>query len=152
MNLDIPLKSGGTKKYSITKLLFKDGTVTSKNAKAKMLEIFQNEGSTAGLKYADPILFQPITQVMLLKTFIPIIPPKGEWQFAPWGEYSVTGGPVYGWITKLKFKTAVKFYTENTGKKEQDLKNYCSNFINEMKNQNGKSVYTRWLNGEVFGD
>ena len=116
-----------------------------------MQTIYAEEGPTAGKKYADERLFNAATQVALLKSFVAQYTTR--WKFTSWGEYS--GGPEYGWITKLKFKTASDIYVKNNpGKTIKGLQNFCSPMIRNMLGQDyhkGKSVYSRWLEGEVFG-
>jgi hypothetical protein len=143
------------KKVKLLHLVFKDhvslGITTKEQANAKMETIFREEGQEAGRNYANPVLFYPAVQVQLLK-LITDSPGNPNWKFSPWGEYG--GGPAYGWITKLKFKTAVKFYVENNpGKTEEDLKSFCRPFVDNMKKYSpeGIEVYNQWLDGVVFG-
>jgi hypothetical protein len=143
------------KKVKLLHLVFKDhvslGIETKEQATAKMENIFKTEGERAGRNYANPVLFYPAVQVQLLK-LITDSPGNPNWKFSPWGEYG--GGPAYGWITKLKFKTAVKFYVENNpGKTEEDLKSFCRPFVDNMKKYSpeGIEVYNQWLDGVVFG-
>ena len=141
--------------WALLHLVFKDhvslGITTKEQANAKMETIFREEGQQAGRIYANPALFYPAVQVQLLK-LITDSPGNPNWKFSPWGEYD--GGPAYGWITKLKFKTAVEFYVKNNpGKTEEDLKSFCRPFVDNMKRYSpeGIEVYNQWLNGEVFG-
>ena len=143
------------KKVKLLHLVFKDhvslGINTKEQATAKMETIFREEGREGGRNYANPALFYPAVQVQLLKLITePYI--KSDWKFSPWGEYGVYGSK-YGWITELKFKTAVKFYVENNpGKTEEDLKKHCAPFIDNMKKYSpeGVKVYNQWLTGTVF--
>jgi hypothetical protein len=145
------------KKYKGYKLLFKDwNTYDPKvnnitTAVAKMREF-----TTKGKPYSDPIMWTAIAQIAILKMQVQgYINNRGlnrrGWYFTPWGEYS--GGPAYGWITKLKFKTAVEFYIKNNpGKTEEDLRKHCEPFIDNMIISAGKAVYQQWLSGQVFGE
>ena len=72
-----------------------------------------------------------------------------RWKFTNWGEYE--NGPDYGWITSLKFDTAVQFYVENNpGKTKKDLITFCKPFIRNMIIPASKTNYIQWLNGEIF--
>lgn len=164
VTMDFPLLSNGkitTKKAKLLHLVFKDHKELFKdNEKLKLTKIqmatqlmktiYKDEGERAGRKYADPLVFTPAVQIEILKKFNANYTAKNNWKYTAWGEYS--GGPEYGWITALKFKTAVGFYVKNNpGKTEEDLKNFCKGWIgNMLDSHDGKSVYSRWLNGEVF--
>ena len=159
-DIEVPVGTQGrmlNKKYKGYKLLFKDWNTydpkvnTIATAVAKMTEF-----TTKGKPYSDPIMWTAIAQIAILKMQVQgYINNRGlnrrGWYFTPWGEYS--GGPAYGWITKLKFKTAVEFYVKNNpGKTEEDLKKHCQPFIDNMIIAAGKAVYQQWLNGQVFGE
>ena len=158
MFVNVPSINNGkitSKKVKLLHLVFKDhaslGITTKEQATALMETIFKTEGIGGGRKYADPILFWPAVQVQLLK-LITDSSGNPNWKFSPWGEYG--GGPAYGWITKLKFKTAVDFYVKNNpGKTEEDLKSFCRPFVDNMKkfSPEGIAVYSQWLDGVVFG-
>lgn len=151
--LDIPLKTGGSKKYKIMNLVFKDLKIKDNSEAIKLMkETFKKGGSNAGKLLFDPIFFTPIAQVMLLKMFVANYTDKkfsNGWKFTAWGEY--TNGPEYGWITKLKIATAIKYYVENTGKSEKEFKDWALNLSSNMTTQKGKSVYSQWVDGKVFG-
>lgn len=142
-------------KVKTYQLLFKDYKNLKINnissAVKKMEQIYKEEGSKAGKKYADERLFNAATQIGLLKSFVSNYPRR--WKFTPWGEYE--NGPEYGWITKLNFKTAVDIYVKNNpGKTKEDLQKFCAPMIDNMlgaKVHKGKAVYGRWLEGEIFG-
>lgn len=142
-------------KVKLYKLLFKDyqnlKINNKKSAVQKMEQIFKEEGSKGGKKYADDRLFNAATQIGILKSFVSDYPSR--WKFSPWGEYS--GGPAYGWITKLKFQIAVDVYLRNNpGKTKKDLQKHCAPMVDSMLGlsfHQGKSVFNRWLDGEVFG-
>lgn len=158
-DIEIPVGTPGgitKKKYKAYKLLFKDHDKFSPKIVGKDTAIAKMEElTTKGKAYSDPILWTPIAQIAVLKMQVQnYINNKGlnrrGWYYSPWGEYG--GGPEYGWITKLKFKTAVEFYVKNNpGKTEEDLKKHCRPFIENMENTAGKTVYNQWLNGQVFG-
>lgn len=152
-------------KIKTYKLLFKDYETLKINninsAVAKMKQIYneektrkssqQNPVFVDGKKYADDRLFNAATQIGLLKSFVSRY--KSRWKFTAWGEYK--DGPEYGWITSLKFQTAVDVYVKNNpGKTKKDLQDFCAPMIKNMLGADvhkGKSVYTRWLEGEIFG-
>lgn len=143
------------------KLLFKDwekfGIKDKNTTIAKMLEVgakpSQSNGERMrtmeqGRALADPRLFIPITQIMILANSISHY--KTRWKFTNWGEYE--NGPEYGWITKLKFETAVQFYVENNpGKTRNDLVDFCKPMIRNMIITKGKINFNAWLAGETFG-
>lgn len=143
------------RKYKGYKLLFKDHDKYDPKvnniptAVAKMKEL-----GTKGKPYSDPVLWTAVGQIGLLNKFIARYRAdsgleRRGWYYTGWGEYQ--GGPAYGWITGLKFKTAVEFYVKNNpGKTEEDLKKHCQAFLGNMVVQAGKAVYAQWLNGEVF--
>ena len=153
------------KKIKTYKLLFKEHEelkiVGINSSVAKMKQIYneekvrksaqQNPRFLDGKTYADERLFNAATQIALLKSFVSRY--TARWKFTAWGEY--TNGPEYGWITNLKFKTAVDVYVRNNpGKNEKDLQDFCAPMIKNMLGASvhkGKSVYNRWLDGEVFG-
>ena len=152
-------------KIKTYKLLFKEYEELKINninsSVAKMVQIYneekvrksaqQNPVFLDGKKYADDRLFNAATQIGLLKSFVSRY--TSRWKFTAWGEYA--SGPEYGWITRLKFKTAVDVYVRNNpGKNEKDLQDFCAPMIKNMLGasaHNGRAVYNRWLEGEIFG-
>lgn len=118
-----------------------------KNGKEATNKIKEYRLKGEGREFADPRLFMPINQIMLLVSYVEEYTTR--WKFTSWGEYD--NGPAYGWITKLKFDTAVQFYVENNpGKTRQGLVNFCKPFIRNMIIPESKVNYTQWLNGETF--
>lgn len=142
------------KKYRGYQLLFKDyKTLGIKNKKTALDKI--NELGKSGKPYSDPVMWTPIAQLAILKMQIQdylnntVLNRRGFY-FQAWGEYA--GGPEYGWITKIKFNTAVEFYTKNNpGKTKEDLQALCQEIPKNMIIPAGKAVYAQWLQGEVFG-
>ena len=156
--IDVPISTRGgliKKKYKGYQLLFKDHkTLEIKNKTTALVKM--RELGTTGKPYSDSTMWTAVAQIAILKMQVDgyinnrVLNRRG-WYYTPWGEYS--GGPAYGWITKLKFKTAVEFYVKNNpGKTEQDLKKHCEIFIENMIIPAGKAVFQQWLNGEVFGE
>jgi hypothetical protein len=155
--VEIPVGTQGglvKKKYKGYQLLFKDyktfGITNKETALNKIREL-----GTSGKPYSDPVLWTPVAQLAILKMQIQdylnnATLNKRGFYFAPWGEYP--GGPEYGWITKVKFNTAVEFYTKNNpGKTKEDLQKKCKIILENMIRPGGKAVFAQWLEGEVFG-
>lgn len=140
-----------SKKYPLWKLLLTNweelGIKNGTEATAKIKE-YRLAGK--GREFADPRLFMPVNQIQLLVSYVQDYPSR--WKFRNWGEYE--NGPSYGWITKLKFETAVQFYVENNpGKTRKDLIDFCNHktFWDNMVIPESKVNYVQWLNGETFG-
>lgn len=160
---DIRVQLIDPKKIKGYKLLFKDWEEFKINnlatALAKMKEVSAKQEQSRPARMAtmaavrnlcDSRLFTPITQILFLKNFVSHY--KTRFKFGPWGEYE--GGPEYGWITNLKFNTAVQFYVENNpGKTKQDLIKFCKPMIKNFASTStlGKASFVQWLSGEVFG-
>lgn len=155
-DIEIPIGTQGgltNKKYKAYKLLFKDwNNLSPKITNIETTVAKMKEVTTKGKPYSDPAMWTAIAQIAILKMQVSNYPYnkfKNGWKFTAWGEY--TGGPAYGWVTALKFRTAVEFYVKNNpGKTEEDLKKHCQGFYDNMIISAGKAVYAQWLNGQVF--
>ena len=155
LTLDASSRSGIPKKETsvLWKLILTNwkelGITNGTQATAKIKEY---RIAKKGREFADPRLFTPINQIRLLVSYVEEY--KYRWKFTSWGEYP--NGPAFGWITKLKFDTAVQFYVENNpGKTKADLLKFCSEpapggFRDSMIIPASKINYTKWLNGETF--
>jgi hypothetical protein len=155
--IEVPVGTQGgvvVKKYKGYQLLFKDyktlGITDKTTALAKIREL-----GTSGKPYSDPVMWTAIGQLAILKMQIqPYLSNatlnRRGFYFQAWGEYE--GGPAYGWITKVKFNTAVEFYTKNNpGKTKEDLQKACKEIPKNMIIPAGKAVFAQWLEGQVFG-
>ena len=140
------------------KLIDKDwqanGTKDKTTAIVKMKEWYKvhpkkpnDYGISEGKVHSDPRLWNALTQIFLLSKMTSGI--KDGWMWWNWGEYS--GGPVSGWLAKLKFQTAVNYYVANNpGKTREELKTWVKKKGTDKNLNSSKKYLDKWLEGYVF--
>lgn len=148
------IKENGLGYKLIDKDWLANGTKDQTTAIAKMKEWYKvnpkkpnEEGISEGKVHSDPRLWNALTQIFLLSKITD--DRKDMWMWWNWGEYS--GGPVSGWLAKLKFQTAVNYYTANNpGKTAENLKTWVKKKGTDKNLNSSKKYLDRWLQGYVF--
>jgi len=149
------------------------GTTTAALAGAKMSHIYKPyrvsgrhaDGVEVIFDEVDERAWVPINQAyMLYKTATNRDPSivmaedqkagrDHEYIFGPWGDYD--GGPTYGFISNVRFETAVEIYVSNTTGTRQDLVDWTLQMFDNAIKSNGepspsKEHAEEWTQGWVF--
>lgn len=140
--------------------------ITEDNFNAKTTALYEQYGSQDRSPYyplLDPLLWIPINQAAMCYTVakgggVPpanMTPsdklgysPETGYIFFPWGDYN--GGPPYGFISNVHFKTAVETY-QSTGLPASNLRDWTLQMFNTSGSGSVSAPYAEnWVNGWVY--